>query len=90
MFGAVDVRDDVSVLARYDRMFDVNPEASKIAYLPMEPDSKSNLLIFGVEYRPLETISVIPNVEYVFFDDPAGPESRDGDWIPRLTFSYRF
>ncbi|MBI4409284.1 MAG: hypothetical protein HY561_06220 [Gemmatimonadetes bacterium] len=90
VFGVVDLQERLSLLARYDHMFDANPEGPKIAYLPLHARSQSNLLILGLEYRPLATVSVIPNVEYVFYQASTGAGAPDGDWIPRLTFSYRF
>lgn len=89
-FGAVRLRPEVSLLGRYDRMFDPNPEGPRIAYLPFAAGAKSNLLIAGIDIRVHESIHIIPNIEYIFYEAVGGGEAPGDDAIPRLTVFYRF
>lgn len=90
VFGVATLNDRVKGLARYDHMLDVNPDAAKISYLPMDPSSKSRLLIAGVDIAVAEGLNVIPNVEVVFYSGVDGAESPDADVIPRITLFGRF
>lgn len=89
-FGAVRLRSEVSLLARFDRLFDPNPEGPKIAYLPFAATAKSNLLIAGLDLRLHESIHIIPNIEYIFYDAVGEAGAPGDDAIPRLTVFYRF
>lgn len=90
VFGVLNFHPRASLLARYDRLFDPNPEGARIAYLPFDPRAESNLVILGVDLRPLEGLSVVPNLEIVFYDELDGGETPDTDVIPRVTFFYQF
>ncbi len=90
VFGAVDVSERVALLARYDRMFDPNPDAAAIAYLPMDPTAKSNLLLGGIDIELDAHFHLIPNLEVVFYDDVSGLPKPDTDVVPRVTFSAKF
>lgn len=76
-------------LARFDRMFDPNPEGDKIPYIPFAKNARSNLFLLGVDLTPVKDVHIIPNVEAVFYDDETGPKPKN-DLIPRLTFYYTF
>jgi hypothetical protein len=90
-FGVVDFSEDWSVLARVDRLFEPSVRGNDIAYLPFDPDAKATLLILGIEARPFEFFSLIPNIEYIHYDDPSGPEPRpEDDLLVRLTFNLTF
>ncbi len=78
------------LLGRLDRLFDPNPDAASIAYLPFAPDAKSTLLILGVDYQPHPNVSFIPNVEIVSYDAVNGGPDPDTDLVPRVTFFFRF
>ena len=85
-FFVFNLNEKISFLLRYDKMFDPSP--SGISYIPFA-QAKSNLLIAGIDLRPNEVISFIPNVEYIFYD-------KENDYKPgsdlylRLTFYYNF
>ncbi|MEO0276179.1 MAG: hypothetical protein ABIM60_05330, partial [candidate division WOR-3 bacterium] len=80
------LNEKISFLLRYDKMFD--PSFFGISYIPFA-QAKSNLLIAGIDLRPNEAISFIPNVEYIFYD-------KENDYKPgsdlylKLTFYYNF
>ncbi|RPJ87457.1 MAG: hypothetical protein EHM18_01035 [Acidobacteria bacterium] len=80
----------VSLVARYDRMFDPNPEGASIAYLPFDPRAKSNLFLLGVDFKVLEELSLIPNIEVIRYDQLEDGSRPVTDVMPRLTFSYLF
>jgi len=84
-FVVYDLRENISLLGRVDRMFDPNPEGDKIPYLPFDTTSKSTLFLAGVDWKVHKSFSVIPNVEVVTYDDGAG-----NDVVPRVTFFYTF
>jgi hypothetical protein len=86
-FGVLDFSDTWSLLARVDRLFKPSPRGEDIAYLPFDPTAKATLLILGIEARPYRFFSVIPNIEYIRYDDPPGIQPRPGDdLLVRLTF----
>ena len=78
----------VEWFARFDRMFDPNPDGAKIAYIPFDPDARSNFFLSGLAFSPHENVQIIPNIEIVSYDDVGG-NPVDTDVIPRVTFYYR-
>ncbi len=90
IFGVARLSDRVSFLARYDRMFDPNPDAGTISYIPMDPTAKSNLLLAGFDFEVVDRFHLIPNIEVVFYDGVGGAEAPSTDVIPRVTFSTTF
>ena len=91
VFGVADFAKNWSFLGRVDRLFEPSIRGEDIAYLPFDPDAKATLIILGVEARPYEFFSLVPNIEYIHYDDPAGPEPRPGDdLLVRLTFYLKF
>ncbi len=71
-------------------MFDPNPSADGNSYLPMSPDAKSNLVLAGIDIAVADHLSIIPNVEAVFYDAVGPVEAPDTDVVPRVTFSLPF
>jgi hypothetical protein len=90
IFGIWDLSPETSLLARYDRSFDGNPEADKIPYRVVANDSEFDLALLGLGYRLAEKISLIPNVEYVMYRETDGRPAPDDDLIARLTLYFRF
>jgi len=89
VFGVYRLSPRVNGFLRYDRMFDANPDAGKIAYLPFSPDAKSNLVIAGIDIQPSDQVHFIPNVEAIFYDTNNGTQP-DATVMPRVTFFYTF
>jgi len=89
VFGVLKVREKLSLLVRADRMFDPNPDGTRIAYLPFDPTSKATLLIAGADFLLHKNVNVIPNVEIVDYDSRGGSDP-DLDIVPRLTLYFRF
>mgnify|MGYP006923495168 CR=1 FL=1 len=90
LFGAWDVGEKLSLLARVDRSFDGIPDAGDIPYLGLAADTKFDLGILWLEYRVHRIISVIPNLEYVAYRETDGRPAPDDDLIARLTLYVRF
>ncbi|WP_457654498.1 porin [Rhodocaloribacter sp.] len=89
VFGAMPLSKKVTGFARFDRMFDPNPDAAKISYLPFAENARSTLALAGVDIAAHEQVHFMPNVEAVFFDvvDGSAPAPTI---MPRFTFFYTF
>ncbi len=90
IFGVIEFHERATLLARYDRMFDPNPSADGIAYVPMDPTAESNLILVGVDVTLDTRFHLIPNVESVFYSDATGPTTPGADVFGRMTFSLTF
>lgn len=77
----------INFLARADRVFDPNPAGAKISYLPFDPSAPSTLALAGIDYTPHSNVHLIPNVEFVRYDERDG-ERPDDDVMVRGTFYY--
>jgi hypothetical protein len=84
LFATYDIRPNVTLTGRVDRVFDANPEAGRIPYLPMDPASKSTLFIAAADWKAHKNVSIIPNVEFVTYDD------GEDDVLPRITLYFTF
>jgi hypothetical protein len=82
LFGVLQVTDNVSVYARYDRMLDANPDAAGIGYLPFDPNVASNMVLAGFDVQLHRQVHLMPNMETVFY----GSDGPDATILPRLTF----
>jgi hypothetical protein len=85
IFGAYNINAKYAVFGRVDRLFDPNPEGDRIPYLPFDPTEKATTLIAGLDWKLHKNLSIIPNVEYVKYDDDA-----EDDLLPRITVSFSF
>jgi hypothetical protein len=91
VFGAAQlIEKKLWALARFDRMFDPNPDAEKIAYAPYDKTAKSNTLIFGIDWTPIKDVHLIPNLFLIFYDEPEKSEKPDAAIVPRLTVYYTY
>lgn len=89
-FAVFALGEQLNALARVDRMFDPNPDGARIAYLPFSPRAESTFALAGLEIVLDEAVSIIPNIEAVFYDAADGGEDPDTDVVPRVTLSVRF
>ena len=90
VFGAWDLGEKLSLLARVDRAFDGIPDAGSIPYLGLAADTEFDLVLVGLDYRIHRMVSLIPNVEYVAYRETDGRPAPDDDLIARLTLSVQF
>lgn len=77
-------------LLRVDHLFDRNPNAAGIDYIPMSAFASSTLLIGGVDIELEQDIHLIPNIEAVLYGETSIGNTPDSDFIPRLTLFYNF
>ena len=89
-FGIVNVSPKVALIGRYDRMFDPNPEGTKIPYIPFDPTAKFHFFLTGIDWKVTEEFSLLPNIEVVRYDKREDGTRPATDVIPRVTFFYRF
>ena len=89
-FGFVNVSPRTTLIGRYDRMFDPNPEGPRIAYTPFDPTAKFHFFLAGIDWKVTEEFSLIPNLEVVRYDRRADGTRPATDVMPRVTFFYRF
>lgn len=69
VFAAKEVTRRIEIFARFDRVFQANPEASNISYMILSKDSAMNLIFAGLSYKVAKNVSVAPNVAYAMYDD---------------------
>ena len=82
--------ENFALVGRVDRMFDPNSRADSQVYLPFDPNSKSTLIIAGLDYSPISQVHFTPNIEVVLYDKNAQDVKPDSDIIPRITFFCQF
>lgn len=90
LFAVSKLSEKVWGFARVDRVFNPNPDGRKISYLPFDPTAKSTLLIGGLDFRPINGVHLMPNIELVVYDETATGSKPDSDILPRFTFYYKF
>jgi hypothetical protein len=84
-FAVYNLNARYALVGRIDRMFDPNPEGDRIPYLPFDKTRESTLFIAAVDWKLHKNLSIIPNVEYVQYD-----EGGEDDFVPRVTFYFTF
>jgi hypothetical protein len=100
-FAAGSVSEKLWLYGRVDRLTEPNPQANKIAYLPMDNNTAYTYVVGGLDWvlheerndkgKLIADVHLMPNVEAVVYDEPeAGGETPDTDVVPRLTFQFRF
>lgn len=89
-FAVWDLCPKMSLIARYDRSFDGNPEADKIPYFVIARDAEFDLALLGFDYRIASKISLIPNVESVMYRETSGNPAPDDDLIAKVTLYFQF
>ena len=89
-FGIVNVSPSLTLIGRYDRMFDPNPEGANIPYIPFDPTAKFHFFLTGIDWKVTEEFSLLPNIEVVRYDKREDGSRPATDVIPRVTFFYRF
>jgi hypothetical protein len=90
LFGVFKLSPKIDFVARYDRMLDINPNGSKIEYIPMASNAKANVLLAGLGWSLSENVKVIPNVKYVFYNAPASGDKPSTDLYTYLTLYFKF
>jgi hypothetical protein len=87
IFSTGKIVDKFHWYARIDRLFDPNPIGDDLAYLTFDSSAKAYFFLAGVDFRPIENVHLMPNVEINYYDkvNDVRPES---DIVPRITVFY--
>ena len=88
VFGTGKINDRTLWLARVDRSFDPYAGGAGNAYLPFDPKAKSTLFLAGIEFLPIPSVHLTPNLEVVTYDDVT-PKPKT-DVVARLTLYWTF
>jgi hypothetical protein len=90
LFGVFKISPKLDFVGRYDRLLDPNPNGSKIDYIPMAPNAKTNVFLAGLGWSISESVKIIPNLKYVFYDSPEIGEKPAADFYTYLTLFFKF
>lgn len=90
VFAVWDLTAKSSLLARFDRVFDVNPEADRIPYLVLDKNSELDLAVIGWDYELHKKVALIPNLTYVMYRETNGRPAPDDDLFAKLTLLVQF
>jgi hypothetical protein len=90
LFGVFKISPKLDVVGRYDRLLDPNANGSKIDYIPMANNAKTNVLLAGLGWSLNDNVKIIPNVKYVFYDKPASGDKPKADFYTYLTLYFKF
>lgn len=89
-FFTVNLSEYFSLILRGDRTLDANPKAGGIAYIPLDPNSKFTLIIFGIDFHPIKNVKLIPNIEFVKYDENSTGITPGDDLFARITYFWSF
>ena len=70
--------------ARFDRLFNPNPDAKRISYIPFDNTAKPNMILVGLDWSPIEAFHIMPNFVFVFYDEPDNSAKPEETIMPRL------
>ena len=91
VFGAAQlIEKKVWAFARFDRLFDPNPFAKRVAYIPFDDTAAPNMILVGLDWTLIEAFHITPNLVFVFYDEPDSGAKPDATIMPRLTAFFRF
>ena len=90
VFVVCNLSDNLSLLGRVDKTFDVNSKVDEIDYIPLDPTSEFVLAILGLDWHPIKNVKVIPNFEFITYSrNNLGLIPQD-DLFSRITFFWSF
>lgn len=94
-FAIIKAGSSVELVARYDKAFgtgfEQNFNGSGISYVPFADDNPFNLVIGGISWEVAKNFWLIPNVKYVFYDEPEAPAIKPDDSVyVNLSFFFKF
>lgn len=90
VFLAGNITEKIKLLGRVDRMFEPNPVGDEVDYTPFDTKSSYFIFIGGVDFRIVEDVSIIPNIQYVKYDTNYEGITPANDIYSRLTFFWKF
>jgi hypothetical protein len=86
VFGVVKASERVNLVARWDRMAQPIPDGGKISYFRMDPTSKGNFFLAGLDITLDGGVHLTPNLEVVSYDEDA----IGSDVFLKTTFYVKF
>ena len=90
VFGAAQLLEKkLWAFARFDRLFDPSP-APNNGYVHFDGTAAPNMIIAGLDWTPFEAFHIMPNLVFVFYDEPDNGAKPDATIMPRLTGFFRF
>ena len=90
-FGAAQLLEKkVWAFARFDRLFDPNPFGKRVTYIPFDDTAAPNMILVGLDWAPIEAFHIMPNLVFVFYDEPDNGAKPDATIMPRLTAFFTF
>ena len=90
IFGAWDLTEKSTLVARYDRSFEGYSDASKIPYLVIADNTEFDFALLAWNYQLHKQISFGPNLEYVMYHETNGFPAPENDLMIRGTLYYQF
>jgi hypothetical protein len=90
VFGAAQLLEKkVWAFARFDRLSEPSPAANK-GYIRFDGTAAPNMILVGLDWKPTEVLNIMPNLVFVFYDEPDNGTKPDVTIMPRLTAFFRF
>lgn len=91
LFGNVALSKRATSIFRVDHLFNPNPAAGEIDYLPMNENARPTIIIAGLDIRLDEEVHLIPNIERIWYSEPnITGEDPSNDMVFKLTLFYNF
>lgn len=78
---------NVTMLMRIDKMDDPNPFIGNVDYIPFSTTNPFVLYLIGVDFKVMDNISIIPNLEFVNYEKYNGTKPSE-DVYAKITFYY--
>ncbi len=93
-FAVVKASEKVDIIARYDRNFgdgfEQNYSGHSISYIPFADNAVSDLIIGAISWQASKNVWLIPNVKYVFYDEPDLGVKPSEDIYANMTVYFKF
>ena len=90
VFGAAQLLEKkVWAFARFDRLSDPSPAANR-GYIHFDDTAAPNMILVGLDWKPMEALNIMPNLVFVFYDEPDKGAKSDATIMPRLTAFFTF
>ena len=90
-FGAAQlIEKKMWAFARFDRLLDPNPFGKRVTYIPFDDTAAPNMILVGLDWAPIEAFHIMPNLVFVFYDEPDNGAKPDATIMPRLTAFFTF
>jgi hypothetical protein len=86
VFVVARLREDLSAIARIDRLLEPSPRGDGIAYIPFDPSARATMSLAGLEFRFASWFRITPNVVWTTYDRNSEGVRPDDDLHLRLTF----